>query len=114
MAGVATYHISLSGTDISTESRRGGISYDESLVQAIEIADGAADTELSIGGVATIDVLFLESSQAITLNINSNTGTDITIDANKPLLLAGTSITNLYVSNSSGSTANIRYVVLGT
>ena len=114
MAGVATYALTLSGTDISTESRRGSVSYDESLVQNYEIATGVTDEAISIGGVATIDVLFLESDQAITLNINSSTGTDITVDANKPLLITGTSITALYVSNSSGSTANIRYVLLGT
>ena len=90
------------------------ISFDESLYQRIEIATAITDSQLAFGGITTVDALVLKSSQAITLNINSDSGTDITIDADKPIILTGTSITALYVSNSSGATAVIEYWIWGT
>lgn len=78
-----------------------------------QLATASTDTAMSMGSVTTIDVLYLKSDQAITVNFDLNTGTDITVDANKPLLLTGTAITAVYISNASGSTANIYVIGLG-
>lgn len=92
-----------------------GISYDELISQdPIEITTGTTDSQLTFGGVGTVDVFALISDQPITVNLEADTGTDITVDANKPLLIIGGNITAAYVSNSSGSTASIRYWAFGT
>ena len=103
MAGALRYQIILGNTVTDI----GSVSYSETDFQHYILATGTTDTQLSFGGVTTADVFYMKSDQAITLNINAAAGTDITIDANKPLVLTGTAITAAYVSNSSGSSANI-------
>ena len=114
MAGVVRFDLSLWATNVPVISEAASVAYDEALWQEIEVADAASDSQLSFGGVATVDVLYLISDQALTYNINSSSGTDLTLDANKPLFMAGTSVTALYVSNASGSTANVKYGIWGT
>ncbi len=91
----------------------GTVAYTESTRQEIAIANAASDTQLAFGGVTTADLLYIKSDQAISINLDSSSGTDITIDANKPVLLTGTAATAAYVSNASGSTANILYYIWG-
>ena len=76
-------------------------------------ATGTTDTALSMGDVTTADVVYIKSDKALTLNINVNTGTDIPLDANQPFFMGGTAITALYISNASGSTANVTYFLAG-
>lgn len=92
-------------------AKYGSITYTESFYQEVEEATGTTDTALAVGGVGTATALYFESDQALTLNLNSNTGTDISVLANKPVTLTGTSITALYISNASGSTANVKYLL---
>ena len=108
MSGIVNYKLT-----VGDQSYAGAASYTEKIEAEAAIATGASDTALSIGSLTTVDVMILISDQAISININSNAGTDITVDANKPLALAGTAITALYVSNASGSTANIKYSLYG-
>ena len=94
-------------------ARRFGLSSTLSIYNELQIATATTDSTLPIGALAAIDFFYLTSDQALTLNFNSTSGTDITIDANKPIMLSGTALTNIYVSNASGSTANIKYLVAG-
>ena len=109
MAGSIRYHLVV-GDKIADI---GSVSYTEYTLQEIVIATASTDTAINFGGVTTADVVYIKSDQTITINIDSNTGTDITLDANKPLLLTGTAITALYVSNASGSSANITIALWG-
>lgn len=102
MAGVVTYSVT-----VGDNAYTGGIAYTVRSYQEFTQATATTDTAVSMGGVTTCDALFLKSDQALTLNINSSAGTDITVDASKPLILCGSAITALYLSNASGSTANI-------
>ena len=92
---------------VGDESWSGSVSYTERTRQEIAIATASTDTAVNFGGVTTADVVVIYSDQAITVNYQLNTGTDITIDANRPHVLMGTAMTALFVSNASGSTANI-------
>lgn len=114
MAGVVRWDLTLAASDLPVRADIGSVQYDESIHQDIEITTGTTDSQLAFGGVTTVDVLYLISDQAITLNLEATTGTDIPVDANKPIFLSGSSITAAYVSNSSGSTANIHYDAWGT
>jgi len=98
---------------VGDRSWEGSVSYSESLKADIAIANAASDTSLAFGGVTTADVVFLISDQSITINLNSNSGTDITIDASKPFVIFGGAVTAIYVSNASGSTAHIEYELDG-
>ena len=73
----------------------------------------ASDTTIPLGGITTVDLMYMISDQACTINLNSSSGTDITIDPNKPLVLSGTAVTAIYISQSSGSTANVKYLIAG-
>jgi len=59
--------------------------------------------------LSTVDVLYIESSAAITINQNSS-ATSITIDANGFLLIWGGSITAL----TATGTANLKIYMAGT
>ena len=106
--GAVTYSIT-----VGNDSYTGSVSYTERTRQEIAIATAASDTQIVFGGVTTADVLLLTSDQQITVNFDANDGTDITVDANKPVLFTGTAMTAIYVSNSSGSTANIVLDIYG-
>ena len=81
-----------------------------------EVATGVTDQAMPIStttGVTTTQALYFRSDQNVTLR-QAAADTGLTIRANLPMLLTGTAITALLVSNASGSTANIRYRVWGT
>lgn len=102
------YSISI-GDDVYS----GSISYTERTRQEIAIATGAADTSVNFGGVTTGDVILIHTDQTIIIKFQSSGGTSITIDPNKPVVFTGTAMTAIYVSNSSGSTANIIFDIYG-
>jgi hypothetical protein len=89
------------------------VAYTESTSQKFVLADSSSDTAVNFGGVTTADIFFLKSDQALTLNLQANSGTDIPIDANKPFMMAGTAITAAYLSNASGSAANVVFKIWG-
>jgi hypothetical protein len=108
-----TYKMFLSG--LYDTSDTGGITFTEAVVhQPYVLADSASDTSISLGGLTTATIFYIKSDQDITINLNSNSGTDITISANKPALFTGTSITALYGSNASGTDANLYIVLAGS
>jgi hypothetical protein len=109
MAGVVRYQIMLG----NTISEYASVSYTASTFQEIVIDTGTSDVQLDFGGVTTADMVYLESDQALTLNIQSSSGTDIPIDADKPFVLSGTAVTAVYVSNSSGLNANVVFKIWG-
>ena len=82
-------------------------------MQEIVVANAASDSALNFGGVTTADIFYLKSDQALTLNVQAAAGTDIPIDANKPFILAGTAVTGAWVSNASGSDANVVFKIWG-
>jgi hypothetical protein len=103
MAGVISYQIVLGNEIVDHAS----VSYTALTWQELVIATGSADTAINFGGVTTADVFYLKSDQALTLNVQSNSGTNITVDANKPCILTGSAITSAFLSNSSGTDANV-------
>ena len=108
MAGVITY-----SAVVGDESYTGSYAYTARTEQELVVANGAADTALSLGGVTTGAVLRMESDQTLTINFNSNSGTNITLTASMPMFLAGSSITAIYVSNATGSDANLKWAIFG-
>ena len=109
MAGVVKYTMT-----IDNETYDGEIAYTNKTEQQLQLATASTDTSISFGGVTTATVLVLKSDQALTLNVNSASGTDIAVAADRPQVFLGGSLTAAYVSNASGSTANITMVVYGT
>jgi len=63
-------------------------------------------------GITTIDYVILTSDQAISWRLAA-ADTAITLDANRLLILWGTSVTAFLISNASGSTANIKVYIGG-
>jgi hypothetical protein len=84
--------------------------FDEQTVQGVEVANGAVDQAISLGGVTTASLLLLISDQAVSVKVN---GAAAGI-ACRTLLLTGAAATSLSVSNSSGATANVRVYLLGS
>ena len=77
-----------------------------------QVADGTSNSAIAFGPVTTADILYIESDQQITLKQVSG-DTAITIDAGGFVLLWGTSATAYIISNASGSTANVTYIIAG-
>jgi hypothetical protein len=109
VAGSIRYQVII-GNSVSEFGTAG---YTESTFLEQVIATGSTDTQLSFGGITTADIVYLKSDQALTLNLQSSAGTDIPIDANKPFMQAGTAVTAAYVSNASGTDANIIFRIWG-
>lgn len=85
-------------------------SFSKKITQRTTVADGVTDTALVLGDVSTVNALYLESDQALSIRFNSAAGTQWTVTANCPLILTGIgSVTAIYISNASGSTANLKY-----
>lgn len=99
------------------DSRLVSAAFDEGgRMNRYEVATAVTDQAMPIStttGVATIQAVYLLSDQTISLR-QVAADTALTVNANRPFLLMGTSITALLVSNSSGSTASILLVVYGT
>ncbi len=84
------------------------------LSNSISVATATTDKVLDSGDLATYDYLWIRSSQDVTIQItDSAAGTTLEIPADKAVLywFEATPITNVYLSNASGTTANIDYVV---
>jgi hypothetical protein len=103
MAGAIRYQMIIGNTVNESCSA----SYTGATLQELVLATGSTDTAVALGGVTTIDILYIKSDQALTLNINADSGTNIAIDANKPFFMAGTALTAIYLSNASGTDANV-------
>ena len=80
--------------------------------QILSVTTGSTDIALAFGAVTTADILYIYSNQQISYKLNSS-ATAITVDADKPHLLYGTSVTALTYTNASGSTATIRILLAG-
>lgn len=89
------------------------VSEDEGTYQELILASGSVDSAVSFGGVTTGDILFLTSDQSISWR-QSLTDTAIALDANRVHVLCGTDVTAVYLTNLSGSDANVRIMVAGT
>ena len=72
-----------------------------------EVATGVTTGDIFPSNITTVDVLYFESSQVVTIFQNGSS-TAIPIDANGVQLLVGTAITALTITNSSGNTSNIK------
>jgi len=86
---------------------------DEWVWDQFEVADSTSDSSIFPGNITTATVLFIESDQTVTYEIDGADTTE-TLTAGYAHLLFGTSITALTITNSSGSTANVRLGVWGT
>lgn len=89
------------------------VAADEFQWEEFEVANGVSDSSIMPSKIATIDVLYIESDQAVSYEHNG-ADTTITLDAKKAHVLFGTNITALTITNASGSTANIKLGAWGT
>jgi hypothetical protein len=89
------------------------VAADEWSWDEFEVATGVSDSSILPSNITTIDVLYIESDQAVSYEHNG-ADTTITLDADKAHCLFGTSVTALTITNASGSTANIKLGVFGT
>jgi len=110
---VATVQLVLGEIGINLRTLSLSVSADEWGWDEFEVADAVSDSSIFPPNITTIDVLYLESTQAVTWEYNG-ADTRITLDANKFALLFGSSVTALTISNASGSTARIRLGWWGT
>ncbi len=79
------------------------------------LATGITDQlliDIGTGGIATVAQLALVSDQNISIKFGA-TGSNValTVLANAPILLSGIAQTLVYLSNASGNTANITYML---
>ena len=93
-------------------SKLQALAEDESVYGEMELATGVTDSSISFGPVTTADILYIESDQQITFR-QAAADTGSPIDANRFMLLFGTSATAVLLSNASGSTANVKYLIGG-
>ena len=77
-----------------------------------QVATGTSNSALAFGPVTTASILYIESDQTISLKQVSG-DTAITITAGGFVLLFNTSATAYIITNASGSTANVHYVIAG-
>ncbi len=89
------------------------VAADEWCWDEFEVDNGASDSDIFPQNITTINILYLESSKAVTWEADG-ADTRITLNAGKFALLFGTSITALTISNASGSTSNIKLGWFGT
>jgi hypothetical protein len=83
--------------------------------RVMTLATGITDQlliDIGTGGIATVAQLALVSDQNISIKFGA-TGSNvaITVLANAPILLSGIAQTLVYLSNASGNTANITYML---
>ena len=77
------------------------------------IVDTTVDEAVSFGGVVNGTILYITTSQPITIKIN---GSAVALPINSHLFLTGnvtTPLTALLISNSSGLDANVKIVIGG-
>lgn len=108
MAGVVKYDSSM-----GEFSDLGSFAYAESAGGDYALATASTNTSLNFESITTATAFYIKSDQAISVNINSNTETAKSLTAGSFMLSVGTSVTALYITNSSGSTANIKWRIWG-
>jgi len=80
----------------------------------IAVSTGVTDQVLTAPGITAITGFYLLADQAISVKIGVvGTNTAFTLAAGYPITALGISTTALYLTNASGSTANISYVIVG-
>lgn len=67
------------------------------------IPASVTDQQISLGEVSPLEHFVISFSGAVTVRLNSNVGTQITIAAGGFLCLSGANITALYVTNAGAS-----------
>jgi len=85
----------------------------------VQLADGVTDQSIAAltagSGITTVTTLLLMTDQNITVKIGTvGSNQAFALNANGVLVLHGTSITALALSNASGSTANVTIGVGGS
>ena len=110
---VAVAKISIGQVGIELRSQDLTVAADEWGWDEFEVATGVTASSIFPPNITTIDVLYFESSQVVTIFQNSSATAD-SIDANGVLLKFGTSVTALTITNASGNTAQIRLGWFGT
>ena len=99
-----------------------GTSVDEGVAYTFELATGTTDQVFIVidpapdsGGIETVTCLAIVADQTISLKLGAaGSNVAFTMTANEPVILQGISVTEASVSNSSGSTANVRVMIAGT
>jgi len=85
---------------------------------SVQVATSTSEeslTALGTGGLTTVTFLQVSSNQDISITLGTaNVNVPVSLVAGGILVLAGTSLTAISISNSSGSTANVRYLVGGS
>ena len=80
---------------------------------SVSLADSSTDDVVAVGKIATISLFWIRSSQAVTVQVtDSSVGTELEVFADSWLRLQfATPVTNIYVTNASGSAANLDIVI---
>ena len=84
---------------------------DEYTIQRIAIADATSDQAIDFGGISSATFIAIVTDQTISFKLNGTSNLAITAKSAAPTVLNTDSITSLYVSNSSGSTANVTIII---
>lgn len=77
----------------------------------MEVVNNTTDEAVSLGPLTTAYAVAMVSDQVVSIKPNGSL-TALTLRANEPIVLPG--ITALTISNSSGATAKVQYVAVGT
>ena len=110
---VAEFQFSIGEIGINLRSLSRSDAADEWGWDEFEVANGVTTSSIFPANITTIDVLYFESSQVVTIFQNGSV-TAVPIDANGIEILVGTAITALTITNASGNTANITVIAGGT
>jgi len=84
--------------------------HDEAQMQYMEVANGATDLAVPLGGLTTVEALSIVSDQSVSFKIN---GGSVGIPC-KSLTITGAAITAMTISNASGQIANLKMAMVGT
>lgn len=71
--------------------------------------DVKANETSSFKAIKTYTTIVIRSNKELTVKLNANTNSDITVDRGRPMTLDGLfEITNIFITNGSGATAAIK------
>jgi len=91
------------------ETSNATITITQFLDKQINLLNGAVDQEILFSPITTASLVYIETTQAITVKLNSNSNpAHGVVDA---WLLGTDSITSLYLSNSSGTDATVKIII---
>ena len=78
----------------------------------LEVADATTDSAVNFGGVSTAKLVAIESDGAVTVKVSGGT---TAIPVNKHLLITASSSgpTSLTISNASGATRTVEFLIGG-